>query len=162
MATDMISSRRELAVHWGAEQALDPRAEDVGGTVASLTGGRGADLVILAASAPGLVEQAVRWSRAGARILLFAQTSDTERIELSGSSICVGERMIFGSYSASVELQKESAELVFSGELPVDLLVSHRLPLAKVLSAFDLALHPDSQSLKIILKLQRWTESKPR
>jgi len=158
IATDMISSRRELSLRCGAEQSLDPRAEDVGDVVRSITDGRGADLVILAASAPGLVEQAVRWSRAGARILLFAQTSDTERIELSGASICVGERAIFGSYSASIELQKQSAELVFSGELPVDLLVSHRLPLAKVRSAFDLALHPDSQSLKIILEPQRWTE----
>jgi len=158
IATDMISSRRELSLRCGAEQSLDPHAEDVGAMVKSITDGRGADLVILAASAPGLVEQAVRWSRAGARILLFAQTSDTERIELSGASICVGERMIFGSYSASVELQKQSAELVFSGELPVDLLISHRLPLAKVRSAFDLALHRDSESLKIILEPQRWTE----
>ena len=70
----------------------------------------------------------------------------------------MGERTIFGSYSASVDLQKQSAELVFSGELPVDLLVSHRLPLAKVGSAFDLALHPDAESLKIILEPQRWTE----
>src|SRR6185295_4272747 len=141
----------------GAEQALDPRTADVGAIVRSLTEGRGADLVILAASAPGLVEQAVRLSRAGARILLFAQTSDTERIELSGASICVGERTIFGSYSASIDLQRRSAELVFSGELPVELLVSHRLPLAKVRTAFDLALHPDSESLKIILEPQRWS-----
>jgi L-iditol 2-dehydrogenase len=104
------------------------------------------------------VEQALRWSRPGARILLFAQTSDTEKIELSGASVCVGERTVFGSYSASVDLQKQSADLVFSGEIPVDLLVSHRLPLAEASSAFDLALHPDSQSLKIILEPQRWSE----
>ena len=158
ITTETIPSRRELSLECGAEQALDPRTADVAAIVRSLTDGRGADLVILAAAAPGLVEQAVRWSRPGARILLFAQTSDTERVELSGASICVGERTIFGCYSASVDLQKESADLVFSGALPVDLLVSHRLPLAKIRSAFDLALHPDAQSLKIILEPQRWTE----
>lgn len=158
IATETIASRRALALRCGAEQALDPRFTDVGAHVASLTEGRGADLVILAASAPGLVQQAVGWSRPGARILLFAQTADKEKIELSGASVCVGERTIFGCYSASVELQKQAAELVFSGELPVDLLVSHRLPLAKVDSAFDLALHPEDGSLKIILEPQRWTE----
>ena len=158
IATETIGSRRELSLRCGAEQALDPRTADVAARVASLTDGRGADLVILAASAPGLVEQALRWSRPGARILLFAQTSDTEKIELSGASVCVGERTVFGSYSASVDLQKQSADLVFSGEIPVDLLVSHRLPLAEASSAFDLALHPDSQSLKIILEPQRWSE----
>lgn len=158
IATETIASRRALSLRCGAEQALDPRATDVAAHVAALTEGRGADLVILAASAPGLVGQAMRWSRPGARILPFAQTSDKEKIELTGASVCVGERTVFGCYSASVDLQKESAELVFSGELPVDLLVSHRLPLAKVRSAFDLALHPDSESLKIILEPQRWTE----
>ena len=158
LTTETIASRRALSLRCGAHQVLDPRNEDVAAQVGSLTEGRGADLVILAASAPGLVEQAVRLSRPGARILLFAQTSDKEVIELPGASICMGERTIFGCYSASVDLQKESAALVFSGELPVDLLVSHRLPLAKVRSAFDLALHPDAESLKIILEPQRWTE----
>ena len=155
VATETISSRRELSLHCGAEQSIDPRTEDVAALVGSLTEGRGADLVIVATSAPGLVEQAVRWSRPGARILLFAQTSEKERIELSGASVCMGERKVFGCYSASVDLQKESARLVFSGELPVDLLVSHRLPLADACSAFDLALHPNAESLKIILEPQR-------
>jgi L-iditol 2-dehydrogenase len=155
IATETISSRRELSLRCGAEQAVDPRAADVAALVNSLTEGRGADLVIVATSVLGLVEQAVRWSRPGARILLFAQTSEKERIELSGASVCVGERKIFGCYSASVDLQKESARLVFSGELPVDLLISHRLPLADACSAFDLALHPNAESLKIILEPQR-------
>jgi L-iditol 2-dehydrogenase len=158
ITTETIPARRHLSLQCGAEAALDPAAVDVLGFVRSLTEGRAADLVILAASAPGLVTQAVTASRVGARILLFAQTSDEERIELSGAAICAGERTIFGSYSASVDLQKESAELVFSGELPVDLLVSHRFPLANARSAFDLALHPDSQSLKIILEPQRWSQ----
>jgi len=158
IATETIASRRALSLRCGAEQVLDPRSENVAARLASLTEGRGADVVIVAAAVPGIVEDAVRWSRPGARVLLFAQTSDKEKIELSGASICVGERTIFGCYSASVDLQKESAGLVFSGELPVDVLISHRLPLAKVRSAFDLALHPDSESLKIILEPQRWTE----
>jgi L-iditol 2-dehydrogenase len=113
--------------------------------------------VIVAASAPGIVEQAVRYSRPGSRILLFAQTSHQERIELSGADICVGERNIFGSYSASVDLQKQSADLVFSGVLPVEDLVSHRFPLNEIRSGIDLALHPEPKSLKIIVQPQRWT-----
>jgi L-iditol 2-dehydrogenase len=96
-------------------------------------------------------------SRPGARILLFAQTSETERIEVSGADICVGERSLFGCYSASVDLQKESADLVFGGELPVEELISHRVPLVKIRSGFDLALHPGPKSLKIIVQPQRWT-----
>jgi L-iditol 2-dehydrogenase len=156
VATDTIPTRLELSRKCGACQAWNPREIDVLSEIRSLTGGRGADLVILAASAPGIVEEAIRFSRPGARILLFAQTSDAERIEVSGASICVGERILFGCYSASVDLQKQSAELVFGGALPVEELISHKLPLAEIRSGFELALHPNGDSLKIIVQPQRW------
>ncbi|MBI1785980.1 MAG: alcohol dehydrogenase catalytic domain-containing protein [Acidobacteria bacterium] len=154
-ATDTLPKRLELARSCGALESWNPRSTDVPAAMAKVSGGRGADLVILAASAPGLVEQAIRASRPGARILLFAQTSDKERIELSGADICMGERRLFGCYSASVDLQKEAAELVFGGRIWVEGLVSHRLPLIKISSGFDMALHPDGQSLKIIVQPQR-------
>ena len=153
-ATDTMAERLAVSGRCGAGFTWDPRAVDV--EVRALTQGRGADLVIIAASAPGIVEQAIRCSRPGARILLFAQTSATERIEASGADICVGERNLFGCYSASVDLQEESANLVFGGELPVEELISHRLPLVKIRSGFDLALHPGPKSLKIIVQPQRW------
>jgi L-iditol 2-dehydrogenase len=156
-ATDTIVERREIALRCGAEFAWDPRVSSVAVEAKRLTGGRGADLVIIAASVPGIVEQAIACSRPGARILLFAQTSATERIEASGADICVGERVLFGCYSASVDLQQESANLVFGGELPLDELISHRLPLVKICSGFDLALHPGPKSLKIIVQPQRWS-----
>jgi L-iditol 2-dehydrogenase len=156
-ASDTIDSRLQLAARCGAEFAWDPRTMDVAAEVKTLTGGRGADLVIVAASVPGIVNQAIACSRPGSRILLFAQTSSTEKIEASGADICVGERTLFGCYSASIDLQKESARLVFGGEIPVDALISHRLPLVKIRSGFDLALHPGPKSLKIIVQPQRWS-----
>jgi L-iditol 2-dehydrogenase len=157
VATDTMPYRRELAVRFGAAAALDPRDDaELQERIMEMTGGRGADSVIVAASAPGIVEQAVRYSRPGSRILLFAQTSHQERVELSGADICVGERAIFGSYSASVDLQKQSADLVFSGELPVEDLISHRFRLNEIRAGIELALHPEPKSLKIIVQPQRW------
>jgi len=158
VATDTMPHRRELALKFGAAAALDPREPGLDERIREMTSGRGADAVIVAASVPGIVEQAVRYSRPGSRILLFAQTSHQERIEISGADLCVGERMIFGSYSASLELQKESADLVFNGALPVEDLVSHRFPLDDIRSGIELALHPNPKSLKIIIRPQRWSE----
>src|SRR6266849_3915379 len=157
VATDSMPYRRELALRFGAAAAFDPRDPGLSDKIMQMTGGRGADLVIIAASASGIVQQAVRYSRPGSRILLFAQTSHQERIEVSGADVCVGERVIFGSYSASVDLQKESAEHVFSGALPVEDLISHRFPLGQIRAGIDLALHPEPKSLKIIVQPQRWS-----
>jgi L-iditol 2-dehydrogenase len=155
VATDTMPARRALALKFGAEAAFDPREERLDQTVRAMTEGRGADLVIIAASARGIVEQAVACSRPGARILLFAQTSHQERIEVSGADVCMGERVLCGSYSASVDIQKESADLVFSGALPVKELISHRFPLTEIHQGIERALHPDQQSLKIVVQPQR-------
>ena len=158
VATDTIPARLDLATRCGAAFALDPRASDVSAKLKDLTEGRGADMVFVATNVKGLVEEAVRSTRPGAKIMLFAQTSDKERIEFSGASICVGERSLLGSYSASVDIQREGAELVFSGKLPVNLLVSHSVPLDKIGFAFRLATHPgefkDENPLKIIVRPQ--------
>lgn len=157
ISTDRMPYRRELSLRCGALAAYDPRDEAARQHILELTSGRGADAVIVAASAPGIAAQAVRLSRPGSRILLFAQTSHQERIELSGADICVGERMLLGSYSASVDLQRESARMVFEGELPVEDLVSDRVALNEIRAGIELALHPAERSLKIMVQPQRWT-----
>jgi len=161
VTTDTIATRLELSKASGAAFALDPRAADVSAKLRELTDGRGADMVFVATNVKGLVEEAVRSTRPGAKIMLFAQTSDKERIELSGASICVGERSLLGSYSASVDIQREGADLVFSGKLPVHLLISHRVPLDKIEFAFRLATHPSEfpgeNPLKIIVRPQEFS-----
>jgi L-iditol 2-dehydrogenase len=157
VTTDTIARRRELSIKFGAEESWDPREVAVAARARELSEGRGGDAVILAASGPGLVQEAVASSRPGSRLLLFAQTSARERIELAGADICVAERTLMGSYSASANLQAESARLVFSGELPLDDLISHRVPLEEIQAGIQLALHPDGQSLKIVVQPQRWS-----
>jgi L-iditol 2-dehydrogenase len=156
-ASDPLERRRELARRFGAVAALDPLA-DRGALrewVRRATEGRGADAVLIATAARGIVEEAVRLSRPGARILLFAQTAPGERIELEGAAVCVGERTVLGCYSADIDLQEQSARLVLDGELPVEDLISHRVGLSQINAGMEMARHPDSQTLKIILHPQR-------
>jgi len=152
-STDTLAFRRGLAEEFGAS-AYDPRESDFEHAVKAATGGRGVDAVIVAASAAPVVDQALKISRPGAKILLFAQTSAGERIEISGADICVRERVLLGSYSADVDLQAESAALVFSGELPLERLISHRLPLEEIGRAIQIAQHPAEGSLKVVVHPQ--------
>lgn len=155
VTTDTMARRRDLAVHFGAKYAIGPRDPGFDKAIRGLTSGRGADVVIVAASAKGIVEQAIGCSRPGGRVLLFAQTSHQERIEISGADLCVGERTLLGSYSSSVDIQRESADLVFGGELPLEELITHRYPLGEIRQGIARALHPDEVSLKIVLSPQQ-------
>jgi len=53
-----------------------------------------------------------------------------------------------------VDLQKESADLVFSGALAVDELITHRVPLNDIHLGIERALHPDEVSLKVVVQPQ--------
>lgn len=158
LATDMMETRLGLSRRFGAKLALKANDPGLAGKVKELSGGRGADTVIVAASAPGIIDQAVACSRPGARIALFAQTSNKEAIAVTGADLVVAERTLTGYYSADVDLQAESARLVFGGELPLEELISHRVPLSGIHKGIQQALHPDDKSLKIIVQPQRWSE----
>ena len=58
-ATDTIRERLAVSTLSGAEFAWDPGTLDVAAQVKALTVGRGADLVIVAASVPGIIGQAI-------------------------------------------------------------------------------------------------------
>jgi L-iditol 2-dehydrogenase len=152
-ASDTIAYRREVSSEFGA-RSFDPLQAAFVDAVRDATSGRGADHVIVATNAPGLVDQALKLSRPGAKVLLFAQTSFTERLEISGADICVGERVLLGSYSADLDLQAHSAHLVFSGELPLERLISDRIPLTKIEEGIETALYPRERSLKVVVHPQ--------
>jgi len=80
--------------------------------------------------------------RRGGRVLLFAQTIPGEMIPVDLSQICVEEKTLIGSYSASIELQAKAAELIFSGTVKVAGLVTHRFDLDRILESIHVAAPP--------------------
>jgi L-iditol 2-dehydrogenase len=116
-----------------------------------MTEGRGADAVILAVGGNSLIRSAMDAARPGGRILLFAQTQHGEAV-IDPAAICVDEKTLVGSYSASVDLQQESVRFVMNREMDLERLVSHRFPLPESPQALELAAHPQPSSMKIIIQ----------
>ena len=84
--------------------------------------------------------------------MLFAQTVPGEMIPVDASSICVEEKRLIGSYSASVDLQEKAARMIFSRKINVAALVSHRFALELLPEGIHLASHPSDQSLKVVIQ----------
>jgi len=119
--------------------------------VRGLTEGRGADAVILAVGGSGLIRPAMDATRAGGRVLLFAQTARGEAT-IDPAAVCVDEKALLGSYSASVELQEESVRFVMNREMDLERLISHRFPLDRSVEALGLAAHPRPDSMKVVIQ----------
>jgi L-iditol 2-dehydrogenase len=149
---DLLDSRLEIARELGAFATLNPEREDARAIVGALTEGRGADLAIVAAASPRAIEDAQGIVRRGGRVLLFAQTVPGEMVPVDASRICVEEKKLIGSYSASVELQGQAAQLIFSKKINVARLISHRFALELLPEGIHLASHPSEHSLKVVIQ----------
>ena len=154
LTADLYPERHEVAALFGLNRPIDASREDVVAAARAASEGRGADAVLVAAAGNALIRTAMDAARPGGRVLLFAQTQRGEAI-IDPAAVCVDEKALLGSYSASVELQEESVHLAFEGYaqgFDLTRLISHRFPLEKAAAAIDLASRPSAHSMKIMIQ----------
>jgi L-iditol 2-dehydrogenase len=151
ITSDLFSPRLKIAKSFGISETVDASSADPGERVRARTEGRGADAVIVAVAGNSLIRTAMDIARPGGRVLLFAQTQHSEAV-FDPAAVCVDEKSLVGSYSASVDLQDESARLVFSRELDLERLITHKFPLSRAAEAFRLAANPQPDSLKVVIQ----------
>jgi L-iditol 2-dehydrogenase len=151
ITSDLFPQRLTIGRSYGLTESIDASQRDVVEAIRERTEGRGADAVILAVGGSSLIRPAIDAARFGGRVLLFAQTVRGE-VTIDPASVCVDEKTLLGSYSASVELNEEVAGFVFSGEMDLAGLYSHRFPLEQSLEALKLAANPQPDTMKIAIQ----------
>jgi L-iditol 2-dehydrogenase len=151
IASDLYEQRLTMSEAYQIAETIDASQSDVVREVRALTDSRGADAVMLAVGGNDLIGTALDSARFGGRIMLFAQTA-RGKATIDPAAVCVDEKTLMGSYSASVELQDESARLVFNGEINLAGLISHRFPLSESVEALHLAANPQPDSMKIVIQ----------
>ena len=151
ITSDLFPQRHTIAQTFGLNENIDASTSETVTTIRELTEDRGADAVILAVAGDALIRTAMDAARPGGRILLFAQTQHGEA-RIDPAAVCVDEKSLLGSYSASVDLQEESARFVLSGEMDLARLISHRFPLDESVEALHLAAHPKPDSMKVVIQ----------
>ncbi|HEY2391277.1 MAG TPA: zinc-dependent dehydrogenase [Candidatus Angelobacter sp.] len=151
VTSDLYPQRLKISESYGLQHNVNAGKADPTARVRELTDGRGADAVILATAGNNLIKPAMDGVRPGGKVMLFAQTQRSE-VAIDPSVVCMDEKMLMGSYSASVDLQDENVQLVFSGEIDFARLISHRFPLAQSVEALHLASHPGPDSMKIVIQ----------
>ena len=160
VTSDLYPQRLTMSTTFGLQHNVDASSDDPVKCVRQLTEGRGADAVLLAVAGNSLVRPAIDAARPGGRVMLFAQTQHSE-VSIDPAAVCVDEKTLLGSYSASVDLQEENVRLVFSGEIDFARLITHRFALAEAVEALYLAAHPGPDSLKVVIQPgMEWENSK--
>jgi L-iditol 2-dehydrogenase len=159
ITSDLYPERLKIGVSFGLDNSIDASRMNVVDRVRELTEGRGGDAVILAVGGNSLIPAAMDAARPGGRVLLFAQTQHGEAV-IDPAAVCVDEKTLLGSYSASLDLQEESVRFVMGREMDLERLVSHRFRLDQSTEALALAAHPKPSSMKIVIQPGRaWASS---
>jgi L-iditol 2-dehydrogenase len=151
ITSDLYQERLTISKSLGLGNSIDASRADILEIVREQTEGRGADAAILAVGGNGLIRTAMDGVRPGGRVLLFAQTTHGETV-IDPAAVCVDEKTILGSYSASVELQEESVRFVMNREMDFERLISHRFPLFRSVEALELAARPRPDSMKVVIQ----------
>jgi len=155
LTSDLYPERHRIAATFGLQHPIDASTEDISIVAHAVTEGRGADAVILAVAGDALIKTAMDAARPGGRILLFAQTQHGIA-SIDPAAVCVDEKTLMGSYSASIDVQEEGARLAFEGYrngYDLTSLISHRFPLESAAEAIEFASHPRPDSMKIMIEV---------
>ena len=150
LGSDPLPLRREMSLRFGAEACFDPALTEPASEVRRRRADIGADAVLLAVPDASLVPVALKIARPGGRVLLFAQNDPVTQIQFPAAAVGIEEKEILGSYSASVDFQQQSAQLVFEHRVLFRELISHRFPLDSIGQAFAMASDPHD-SLKLVI-----------
>src|SRR5437868_2658691 len=107
VTSDLYPQRLKISESFRLQHNVNAGLEDPAQRVNELTGGRGADAVILATAGNSLIKPAMDATRPGGRIMLFAQTQRGEGA-IDPAAVCGVEKRLMGSYRGSVGLQAEN------------------------------------------------------
>jgi threonine dehydrogenase-like Zn-dependent dehydrogenase len=139
--SDIIASRRQAALKFGADAALDPKIATLPEQVRELTGD-GFDVIFEASGAPPAVRQAFDLVRPGGTIVQIGMLG-TGDVPLPPDQVVVREIQYIGSFRYG-NVFDEAIRLVSSGRVDLRPLISRVLPLEKISEALTLASAKDN------------------
>jgi Zn-dependent alcohol dehydrogenase len=152
VAVDVVEEKLERALELGATHAVrwSGSAEETAEAVVSLSGG--VDYAVEATGRPEASLAAFLSTRArGAAVLIGIPRADAA-VSLPALQIPRGERRVLGSIYGSSRPERDFPRILSlyrRGRLPLDRLISHRLPLADVAEGFRLM--QSGEALRVVV-----------
>jgi len=148
VTTDVSRHRLKAAVELGADAAI-AAAEDVPSRFRAING-RPADLVIVCTGAISAYRQALNCVERGGTILCFAPTDPGIDLPVPVNDFWRNEIRILPSYGNAPQDAAVAIELIRSGRVPVERMITHRLGLEEAALGFRLVAEA-GEALKVIL-----------
>ncbi len=149
IAVDLDDAKLEVARKFGADETLNPKTCDVPSRVAELTEGRGAAVAIECVGATDPIKAAIQSVRKGGTVTLVGNI--TPKIDLHLQSVVTRQIRLQGSCASSGEYPA-CIDLLATGAIRVDPIISAKAPLDEGPQWFDRLYDRNSRLMKVVLQ----------
>ncbi|CUX58511.1 conserved hypothetical protein [Agrobacterium fabrum str. J-07] len=139
IVSEPSASRRKAALAAGADVVVDPVNEDLQSIVRANTKGLGADKLIVAIGVTRLANDALSLVRHRGKVSLFAGFSSAETANMDVNLIHYNELIITGSFGLNRLQFEKSLDMIASGQIEVDSMLTHRFELKDISEALAAA-----------------------
>jgi L-iditol 2-dehydrogenase len=137
IVSDPIAARLEQARALGAHDVIDASAVDPVERVQTLTGGRGADVVVVAVGSAEAQRQALAMGAINGRVNFFAGTYPAAELAVDPNVIHYRQLIVTGSHDFTPHHFTTALKLIQYGIVRPAPLISHRFPLVDITEAFE-------------------------
>lgn len=148
ISVDLADDRLALAKKLGADETINSGRTDAAAAIQALTGGRGADVVFEAVGATPTVKMSLDSVRKGGVVTLIGNIAKT--IDFGLQSVVTREITVLGSCASSNDYPA-CLELLRSGAIRVDDMISAVVPLERGAEMFDRLYAKEAGLTKVIL-----------
>lgn len=142
--------RLEFAKKFNITAAINPAEPDRFERILNETDGLGVDLAIVATSSMAALNDAFEAVRKGGTVMMFGVPSRGASLDVDMSKVYSKEITLATSYAASDADTKAALDLIESGRIDVNSLITHRYPISETQKAFEHA-RTGSGAMKIII-----------
>ncbi|UCF20745.1 MAG: alcohol dehydrogenase catalytic domain-containing protein [Gemmatimonadota bacterium] len=144
------AARLELARELGADVALAAGEVQVRAAVTALSDGLGADTVVECVGRPEAWEQAIGLVRKGGEVLLFGGCERGSRVSLDTERLHYEEIALKGGFHYTPDSVRRAWDLICSGVLSLDPLITGRMSLNELPAALDRLRRREALKLAIV------------
>jgi L-iditol 2-dehydrogenase len=155
IVSEILAERCEVALNFGADYVVNPLKEDIKEVISSLSYGRGADAIIIAASSPEAQSQSLDLAATGGHINFFGTLpKGKEKIIIDSNKIHYKNIKILGTTGSTVINYHKTMEMIIRNKISLSKFISARFGLDQYQEAFEAAKSP--LSLKVVFEVNRY------
>jgi L-iditol 2-dehydrogenase len=149
---DPIAYRRQRALDAGIDHALDPAVgqENLLQHIYAINDGRKPDIVLVTPSSISAMQQGFELVGPGGTVLFFAPPPPTATLPITPNTLFFQEISLHTSYSAGPYETRLALDLLCTGNIRPDTLITHRFPLRDAAKAFAVVAKP-GDALKVVI-----------